>query len=95
MELAKAVEWAIEHDITGLYHVTNGKPISKYDLLVLFKKHTKKDIQIEAVPGRVTDKTLLDTRKERSHEIPDYDEMVRDMVAFIKAHADLYSQYTC
>jgi len=25
LELAKAVEWAIEADITGLYHVTNGQ----------------------------------------------------------------------
>jgi len=94
LELAKAVEWAIEHNISGLYHVTNGKPINKYDLLMLFKKHTKKEIQINPVAGRVTDKTLLDTRMELEDAIPDYDEMIRDMVAFMKAHPDLYSQYS-
>ena len=93
LELAKAVEWAIEHSISGLYHVTNGKPINKYDLLMLFKKYTKKDIQIEAVAGRVTNKTLVDTRQELDAIIPDYDDMVRDMVGFMKAHPDLYSQY--
>jgi len=93
LELAKAVEWAIEHSISGLYHVTNGKPINKYELLMLFKKYTKKDIQIEAVAGRVTNKTLVDTRQELDAIIPDYDDMVRDMVGFMKAHPDLYSQY--
>jgi len=93
LELAKAVEWAIEYDISGLYHVTNGKPINKYALLMLFKKYTKKEIEIVAVAGRVTDKTLLDTRQERGDVIPDYDDMVRDMVVFMKANSDLYSQY--
>lgn len=94
LELAKAVEWAIEHGITGLYHVTNGKPINKYELLMLFKKYTKKNIHIEAVAGRVTDKTLMDTRQQLDHVIPNYDEMVRDMVDFMKLHPDLYSQYS-
>jgi len=84
LELAKAVEWAIESDISGLYHVTNGKPINKYDLLMLFKKYTKRNIQIEAVSGRATDKSLLDTRKKRGDKIPDYDVMVHDMVSFIE-----------
>jgi len=94
LELAKAVEWAIESDISGLYHVTNGKPINKYELLMLFRKHTQKDIEIIRVPGRVTDKTLLDTRQERGDTIPDYDEMVRDMVTFMKTRPDLYSHYS-
>jgi len=94
LELAKAVQWAIEHDIKGLYHVTNGQPINKYDLLMLFKKYTKKDIQIEAVDGRVTDKSFIDTRKEREEAIPDYDVMVHDMLGFMKLHPELYSQYS-
>jgi len=93
MELAKAVEWAIESDISGLYHVTNGKPINKYDLLMLFKKYTKRNIQIEAVSGRATDKSLLDTRKKRGDKIPDYDVMVHDMVSFMKGNSELYAHY--
>lgn len=92
--LAKAVEWAIENDIQGLYHVTNGEPINKYDLLELFKKHTNKKISIEAVEGRVTDKSFINTREEAGIPIPNYDEMISDMVAFMKQHPDLYSQYS-
>ena len=51
IELAKAVECSIRKDITGLHHVTNNSSISKYDLLNLFQKHMKKDIQIYAVDG--------------------------------------------
>jgi len=91
--LAEAVEWAIRQDVEGLYHITNGKPINKYDLLMLFKKHTHKDIQIEAVAGRVTDKSFIDTRQELAYDMPDYDEMVRDMVNFINDHAELYPHY--
>ena len=36
LELAKAVYWMIEAEVTGLYHVTNGMPISKNELLTLF-----------------------------------------------------------
>lgn len=93
LELAKAVEWAIDNDIKGLYHVTNGQPINKYDLLMLFKKYTKKDIQIEAAFGRVTDKTLLDTRQELKPLIPDYDTMVSQMIDFMKKNKTMYAQY--
>jgi len=94
LELAKTVEWVIENDIQGLYHVTNGQSINKFDLLMLFKKYTKKDIEIEKVEGRVTNKSFVDTRQEMNYTIPDYDEMVRDMVLAIQNNKNLYEQYT-
>jgi len=93
IELAKAVEWAIENDITGLYHITNGKSINKYELLELFKKFTHKEIDIETVEGRVTNKTLIDTRKEINYVVPDYDVMVHDMIVSMKNNKILYSHY--
>ena len=36
--LAKSVFWAIENNITGLYHITNNKTIDKFTLLTLIKK---------------------------------------------------------
>lgn len=93
IELGKAVEWAIDNNIQGLYHITNGKPINKYDLLILFKKYTKKTIKIESTEGRITNKTLIDTRKEINYTIPGYEIMIKEMVNFMKLHADLYSQY--
>ncbi|WP_415397892.1 dTDP-4-dehydrorhamnose reductase family protein [Sulfurimonas sp. CS5] len=93
LELAKAVEWAIENDVTGLYHVTNNKSINKNDLLKLFKKYTKKDIEIVAVDGNEVDKSFIDTRKEMNYIIPDYDEMVKKMTDLIADNKKLYAQY--
>jgi|TARA_B110000902_G_C14144606_1_gene527124 dTDP-4-dehydrorhamnose reductase len=93
LELAKAVEWAIERNIQGLYHITNGQPINKYALLILFKKHTKKALNIVAVDGPITDKSFLDTRQEIEYSIPSYDEMVCEMVYAIKNNPALYTQY--
>ena len=94
LELAKAVEWVIEKDIQGLYHITNGIPINKYELLLLFKKYTNKEIEIESVEGRVTNKSFLDTRKEIDYAVPGYEEMIREMILDIKYHRTLYKQYT-
>lgn len=93
LELAKAVKWAIENDITGLYHVTNNKSINKNDLLKLFKKYTKKDIEIVAVDGKEVDKSFIDTRKEINYIIPNYDEMVKKMTDLIADNKKLYAQY--
>ncbi|QOY52693.1 dTDP-4-dehydrorhamnose reductase family protein [Candidatus Sulfurimonas baltica] len=92
LELARVVKWAVENDITGLYHVTNNKSINKNELLNLFKKYTKKDIDIIAVDGKKVDKSFIDTRKEIDYAIPSYDEMVKDMVNLINNNK-LYSQY--
>lgn len=93
IELAKAVGASIEKNINGLHHVTNNMSINKYDLLMLFKKYTKKDIVIKKIDGRDTNKSFLDTRRELTIEIPSYEEMVRDMVDLIKKEYKLYSQY--
>ncbi len=93
LELARAIKWAIENDITGLYHVTNNKSINKNDLLNLFKKYTQKDIEIIAVDGKEVNKSFLDTRAEINYVIPDYDEMVKEMTELIKSEKELYSQY--
>ena len=93
LELAKAVKWALDHHITGLYHVTNNAPISKFELLSLFQKHTKKNIGIVAVPGRRVDKSFVDTRLLIDYKIPSYDQMVVDMISLIANNRKLYSQY--
>ncbi len=93
LELAKAVEWAIEKNVQGLYHITNGIPINKYDLLMLFKKYTNRNLSIVAVDGRITNKSFVDTRREIIHLIPGYDEMVCEMVNFIKRNPRLYQHY--
>ncbi|MDA7821845.1 SDR family oxidoreductase [Gammaproteobacteria bacterium] len=93
LELAKAVKWALDCHITGLYHVTNNTPISKFELLSLFQKHTKKNIRIVPVPGKRVDKSFVDTRLLRDYKIPSYDQMVADMISLIANNRKLYSQY--
>ena len=93
IELAKAVEWSIDHQITGLYHVTNNSSISKYDLLQLFQKYTKRDVIVKPSSGKDVDKNFIDTRLLMDYEIPSYDQMISDMVSLIANNRPLYSQY--
>jgi len=92
LELAKAVKWAIEENITGLYHITNNNSINKYDLLNLFKKYTKKDIVINKIDGNEVNKSFIDTRCDINYEIPSYEDMVKDMIKLMKNN-QIYSQY--
>ena len=93
IELSKAIKWAIENNITGLYHVTNNSFISKYDLLQLFKKFTKKSIRIKAVDGKPVDKSFRDTRLLIDYEIPSYEKMIIEMIDLVASNRVLYSQY--
>lgn len=93
IELAKAVRWSIVNDIRGLYHVTNNSSISKYDLLQLFKKYTKKNIIIKPSDKKIVDKSFMDTRLLIDYEIPSYELMVSDMIDLIVKNKSLYSQY--
>ena len=93
-ELAKVIMQAIEQDLKGLYHVTNGQPINKYELLQLIKETTGKNIEIHSVEGKKADKSFIDTRKELHIEVSLYPEMIRKMVDFMKSHPDLYKNYS-
>ena len=93
IELAKAVKWSIDNNITGLYHVTNNSSISKYDLLQLFQKYTKKNINIKPFDGKKVDKSFIDTRLLIDYKIPSYDQMISNMVSLITDNRILYSRY--
>jgi len=93
IELAKAVKWSIDNAITGLYHVTNNSSINKYELLKLFQKYAKKDIDLKPIGGKNVDKSFIDTRLLIDYEIPSYDQMISDMVSLTANNRSLYSQY--
>jgi len=93
IELAKAIHWAIEDNITGLYHITNGVPISKYELLELFKKYTNKQILIRPIEGEDSDKSFIDTRLLLNYKVPSYEQMIIDMINLIRNDRLLYSHY--
>ncbi len=93
LELAKAVLWAVENNITGLYNLTNGVKISKYNLLLIINKHSMKNIKINEFETSFSNKSFSDTRKEINYSIPTYDIMVKEMIKHIKQESILYPHY--
>ena len=93
IELVKIIKLVIDNNITGLYHVTNNNSINKYELLNLFKKYTNKTIEIIPIDGKNVNKSFVDTRKELNYTIPSYEEMVKEMIEFIKNNSNVYQQY--
>ena len=91
IELAKAIKWSIDNDITGLYHVTNNSSISKYNLLQLFKKYTKKDVKIKSIDGSGIDKSFIDTKLIMNYHIPSYEVMIKEMVENMQHNISLYT----
>jgi dTDP-4-dehydrorhamnose reductase len=94
LELAKAIEAAINQSLTGLYHLVPNESISKFALLQLFREvYGHKDIKISPIEGKRLDFTLINTRKDFDYKIPDYKTMLYDMKKWIESHSGLYKHY--
>lgn len=91
--LSKVVNWAIENNINGLYHVTNNNSIDKFSLLSLMKKYTNKDIIINPFEGKVINKSFIDTRQVLNFKIPNYELMIKEMIEYIYENKIIYSHY--
>ena len=78
LELAEVIIKSINENYTGLVHVTNGKPISKFDLLSLIKdKFELNNIDLKKVSGKKSDKSL--NTKYHYFNVPSYEQMITDM----------------
>ena len=94
LELAKAIDFCIDNNIYGLYQVSNGLAISKYDLLDLIVREFSLDMAIQAVPGPAVDKSIQPSSfNGLVYKVPEYPDMIREMHAFMKQHAANYSFY--
>lgn len=94
LTLAKAMEAALEQNLTGLYNLVNNDSINKYEMLILFNELFKKNsLNIKPESNLVIDKSLKNTRKDFKFVIPSYEDMFIEMKAWIKNHENLYSQY--
>ncbi len=91
IELARAIEKAIDNNLTGIRHVVNNQTIDKYSLLGLFKKYFNKNIEIDKKSDHVSNKSLVRTT-DFDFEIPSYEEMVKEMSEWVNNHEDLYSE---
>lgn len=90
-ELSKVVKKSIYEDLSGLYHVTNGRAISKFDLLNIFNKSFNTGIQINSVEGKKVDKSLMSEKTDIDFAIPSYEVMVEEMKNFMLDNSSLYS----
>ena len=91
---AKALERALEENLTGLYNLVNNETITKYDLLKLFNKHMR-DNKVIIIPSEQVsvDKSLLNSRNDFSFVVPSYEQMVIEMKEWIYNHKQIYSHY--
>ncbi|MFM1962350.1 MAG: hypothetical protein RLZZ172_1195 [Bacteroidota bacterium] len=81
--------------LTGLIHLTNNDPISKYDLLDLIAKvFNWNHVQLVPYENYHSDKSLICTQKEILDQVPTYRAMVEDMYSWITDHNHLYPYQT-
>lgn len=93
IELAKQIEIAMNSNLTGLYHITNGQKISKYDLLTIIKDVFNKDIKIIPDDNYSCDKSLVVTREDYKFNIPSYHQMIVEMKEWIENNKDIYGGF--
>jgi dTDP-4-dehydrorhamnose reductase len=92
IQLAIAIEHAIEQPLSGIIHLTNGIKISKYDLVTIFKDIFKKDVSIKPDDNYKVDKSLaLSRQTSLLGTVPSYEKMVLEMKSWMQNNRDLYS----
>lgn len=93
LELAKAIEYTIDNNLSGLIQLSNGIGISKYDLLCLFKDiWHKDDVDILPFNGNGVDKSIAKSNRIE-YRVPEYHQMLEDLYGWMTEHKDLYQQY--
>lgn len=93
LELAKAIDVAIEEGKTGLVQLSNGEGISKYDLLCLFQKiWQKRDVEICPFDANGVDKSIAKSSRF-DYEVPGYWQMLKELENWMRVHHGMYIQY--
>lgn len=94
LTLAKAMEQAVNENLTGLYNLVNNESINKYEMLNLFNKYFKSNSLIINKSDTVDlNKSLVNTRTDFDFIVPSYEEMIKDMKEWIETHKELYPHY--
>lgn len=92
--LAKAMEAALNENLTGLYNLVNNTSINKFDLCSLFNKYFRAgEVEINPNDKLQLDKTLKCTRTDFSFHVPSYEQQIKDMREWVDAHPSLYPHY--
>jgi len=93
IELAKQIIEIIKFkQFTGLIHLTNNMPISKFDLLNVIKEEFGlKDLKITEFGDYRVDKSLMSTRTDVDLIVPDYKTMISEMKTWVESEKSLYN----
>jgi len=87
LELAKAIETMIKHNISGLYHLGSERKISKFTLLKMMEEvFEKTDVKIIPDSEITLDRTIRNTRTDFQYLIPSYEEMLYELRKWIEKH---------
>ncbi|MEK5435772.1 SDR family oxidoreductase [Paenibacillus sp. FSL L8-0696] len=93
--LAKAMEKALEENLTGLYNLVNNESISKFDLLKLCNEIFNNRTVISPSNEMKVDKSLVNNRGEDfSFVVPNYEQMILEMKKWIEQHKEMYPHYS-
>jgi dTDP-4-dehydrorhamnose reductase len=91
LELAKAIHFSIENNISGLWNFTNGEPISKFELIEkIIKIYSLKNRILKPSKEKYSNKSLISTRGI-NFNVPSYDQMLKELLIYFKKNIDLYS----
>lgn len=93
IELAAAINKAIDQNLTGLYHLVPDQSISKYNLLTILNQVFSKNIDINKDDKPAPDKTLVRSRNDFDHTVPDMETMIKKMKEWVDNHSRLYPHY--
>jgi dTDP-4-dehydrorhamnose reductase len=94
LELAKIIDSIIESELTGLVQVSSTDKISKYNLLLLANSVFNKELHIKKYDSVFIDKSLINTRKDFSYQLPSYEDMLIELFNWMKCNTNLYMHYS-
>ena len=94
IEFAKEIEYLLKEKKHGLLQcVPEEKPLSKYELLLLFEEFFPMNRKVVKIENKLVDKSLLPQLSDSGLRISSYRQMIKEMLEFIKKHKNLYSHY--
>ena len=92
--LAKAMETALNENLTGLYNLVNNESINKYDLCSLFNKYFRNGELVINPDGKLQlDKSLRRRRNDFSFNVPSYEQQIAEMREWVENHKNIYPHY--
>ncbi|WP_100753537.1 dTDP-4-dehydrorhamnose reductase family protein [Vibrio salilacus] len=89
LELAKAIDYYINSERTGLLNLTNSSRISKYELLKLVTSEFNLPISIEKGSAKFVDKSLK-TNYDSGYKVDSYNVMLSELRGWMMENSSLY-----